>query len=177
MGTEKCFRSERRAHPAEGQAGDLSGGKRCVLEIMGGDRNASRGNIPCGCRVTPEYRLLPLKSVQSAAFTHVIRSFSCPRMRPHTLRSPRLLRRETPRKRCPGGREDARGAVCYTAPPGAPSPDKLRQTYSRDASHCEGQEMVNSRQQKLVAPLDAIWPMVGPALRHLLLRGGPQAEG
>ncbi len=26
-----------------------------------------------------------------------------------------MLRRETPRKRCPGGREDARGAVCYTA--------------------------------------------------------------
>ncbi len=43
------------------------------------------------------------------------RSFSCLRMRPRTLRSPRLLRRETPRKRCPGGREDARGAVCYTA--------------------------------------------------------------
>ncbi len=28
---------------------------------------------------------------------------------------PRLLRRETPRERCPGGREDARGAVCYTS--------------------------------------------------------------
>ncbi len=28
---------------------------------------------------------------------------------------PRLLRRETPCKRCPGGREDARGAVCYTS--------------------------------------------------------------
>ncbi len=65
------------------------------------------------------------------------------RMRPRTLRSPQLLRRETPRKRCPGGREDARGAVCYTAelrkptharaPPGAPSPVKLRQTYPRDA--------------------------------------------
>ncbi len=41
------------------------------------------------------------------------RELSCPRMRPRTLRSPRLLRRETPRKRCPGGREDARGAVCY----------------------------------------------------------------
>ncbi len=36
-------------------------------------------------------------------------------MRPRTLRSPWLLRRETPRKRCPGGREDARGAVCYTS--------------------------------------------------------------
>ncbi len=36
-------------------------------------------------------------------------------MRPRTLRSPRLLRRETPRKRCPGGREDACGAVCYTS--------------------------------------------------------------
>ncbi len=36
-------------------------------------------------------------------------------MRLRTLRYPRLLRRETPRKRCPGSREDARGAVCYTS--------------------------------------------------------------
>ncbi len=28
---------------------------------------------------------------------------------------PRLLRREAPRKRCPGGREYARGAFCYTS--------------------------------------------------------------
>ncbi len=32
-----------------------------------------------------------------------------------TQRSPGCCRRETPRKRCPGGREDARGAVCYTS--------------------------------------------------------------
>ncbi len=40
--------------------------------------------------------------------------FSRPRMRPRTLGSLRLLRRETPRKRSPGGVEEARGAVCYT---------------------------------------------------------------
>ncbi len=48
-------------------------------------------------------------------FTVVYRKFSSPRIGPRTLGSFRLLRRETPRKRCPGGREEARGAVCYTS--------------------------------------------------------------
>ncbi len=36
-------------------------------------------------------------------------------MHPLTLGFPRLLRRETYRKRCPGGIEDARGAVSYAS--------------------------------------------------------------
>ncbi len=43
-------------------------------------------------------------------------SFSCPGMHLRTLRSPPpVATRETPRKGCPGGREDARGAVWYTS--------------------------------------------------------------
>ncbi len=59
----------------------------------------------------------------------------------HGPESLRLLRRETLRKRCPGGREDKRGPVCYMelvgtrpthvrAPPGAQSLAELRQTYT-----------------------------------------------
>ncbi len=87
-------------------------------------------------------------------------------MRPRTLRSPRLLRRETPRKRCPGGREDARGALCYTC--------HLR----IGAWNCGGLSNVTMTMRKdlgfdILALSDRRWSWLGHVLRmpeHRLVR-------
>ncbi len=107
--------------------------------------------------------------------------FSCPRMRPGILMSPRLMRRKPP-KRSPRGKEDARGAVCYTSQLrigewGIVSCPEERTAPSREGSAVD--KLVKSMKKDLsiesttkISKDRKLWSSNRPSLRCRPLSGG-----